>query len=68
MRKATIRVSIGLFSLIVLSACATSGKRQTAGAEPCPPPATVTCDRFAGENYNCSCERGSNLRDILDAY
>ena len=66
----SIRKAIGLIALVVLSACASNRatEQQAGTVDPCPPPNTLTCDRFAGENYNCKCERGSNLRDMLDAY
>jgi hypothetical protein len=68
--RATIRKSIGLFALVALSACATQDppERQAEDALQCAPTETKTCDRFAGENHNCTCERGGNLREMLDAY
>ena len=70
MIRATIKSSIGLFVLVALSACASQGaQKQQAGAiDECPPPNTLTCDRFAGENYNCSCESSDRLEMILDSY
>ena len=64
----TFRIGIGLLALLVLSACATHGSREhrAGSVKQCPPTQTLTCDRFAGENYNCSCQRGDNLRDMLD--
>lgn len=68
--RATIKNSISFLALVALSACAGHGAHEPrAGAvEQCAPPNTLTCDRFAGENYNCSCERGDKLKDILDVY
>ena len=70
MIRATIKNSIGLFALVALSACAghVAHERPANGIEQCAPPNTLTCDRFAGENHNCSCERGDKLKDILDSY
>ena len=71
MIRATIKNSIGLLALVALSACVGQGAHEPTRAsevEQCPPPNTLTCDRFAGENYNCSCERGDRLKDILDVY
>lgn len=65
-----IRNSFGLFVLVALSACSTQGEPERLADEipECLPTETMTCDRFAGENYNCTCERGDNLREMLDAY
>lgn len=70
MYRTTIRNSIGIFSFAVLSACASRGldERLAIGVDNCPPPNTLTCDRFAGENHNCTCERSDRLKDILDSY
>ena len=69
MRK-KIGSGIGIVALALLSACATGGSPEQAvdGAVQCKPTETKTCDRFNGENYNCSCQRGTSLRDMLDAY
>ena len=70
MMQARIQSSIGLFVLLLLGACASQEtEEQAAGATPnCRPNETLTCDEFAGETYNCSCERGDNLRDMVDAH
>lgn len=70
MIRVTVEYCIGLFALIALSACAGNSTldRRAGAVEECRPPNTLTCDRFKGENYNCSCERGDRLKDILDAY
>lgn len=70
MSRATVRSSIGLFALVALSACATSGapEQRAKGGLQCHPNETLTCDRFAGENHNCTCQRGGDLREMLDAY
>ncbi|MEL7185181.1 MAG: hypothetical protein AAFN50_01950 [Pseudomonadota bacterium] len=70
MNISTIKCGIGVLALLALSACANQGTpQQTAdAAEDCPTPNTLTCDRFNGENYNCTCQKGGSLRDMLDAY
>ena len=70
MKRTTTINGIGLLALIALSACATQGppEEQANTAELCTYPNTLTCDRFAGEDYNCSCERGTKLGDIIDSY
>ena len=70
MTQVTIRTGIGLLAMVALSACAAHGvpERRAGGVKQCPATQTLTCDRFAGENYNCSCERGGNLREMLDPY
>ena len=66
--QAMNRITIGLFALIALSACAFHGEPPEGDNEDCMYPNTLTCDRFAGENYNCTCERGTKLEDIIDVY
>lgn len=69
MRTATV-ISTGLLALLAVSACSSGGSpalRADKVAQ-CLPTETMTCDRFAGENYNCSCQRGGNLREMLDPY
>ena len=70
MIRATIYNSSALILLLTLSACAgpTATKQQASTIDECPPPNTLTCDRFAGENYNCSCESSDRLEMILDSY
>jgi len=70
MNRTTIGNGIGLLALIALSACATdrAPEQRADGTVQCLATETMTCDRFADENYNCSCERGGNLREMLDAY
>lgn len=70
MFPAMIKNCMGLVALLALSACAGHrvDERRPLSVENCPPPNTLTCDRFAGENYNCSCERSDRLKDILDSY
>ena len=70
MIRTTIINATGCLALVVLSACATPGppEEQANRAEQCVFPDTLTCDRFAGEVYNCSCERGTKLQDIVDVY
>ena len=70
MTRATTKTSIGIFALVALAACASQNahKQQPSTVDQCPPPNTLTCDRFAGENYNCTCERSDRLEDILDSY
>ena len=70
MIRATIKKSVALSILFALSACAgQNAYKQKAGSiDECPPPNTLTCDRYAGENYNCSCESSDRLQDILDSY
>lgn len=69
MKRTTIGNGIGLLVLMALTACASGGtpEQSADGDVHCRPTETKTCDRFAGENYNCSCQRGDRLRDILDA-
>lgn len=66
----TFKAGIGLFALLLLSACATqnSSALQAEEVTQCRHPETLTCDKFAGEVHNCTCEKGDNLRDMLDAY
>lgn len=70
MTQTPTKIGIVLFALALLSACATHGQseRVAADAPQCLYTETLTCDRFAGENYNCTCQRGDNLGDMLDAY
>lgn len=70
MIQTAFKTTIGLFALIILSACATVEKPEPQAAEglQCHRSETLTCDRFADENYNCTCEKGDNIRDMLDAY
>ncbi len=70
MNTSAIRTSIVLVALLTLSACATQepDEYQTEVVMQCPTGQTLTCDEFAGETHNCSCEKGGNLRDMLDAY
>lgn len=70
MKRTTIINVIGLLSLVALSACATQEppEEQANAAEQCSYPDTLTCDRFAGEDYNCSCEKGTKLGEIIDSY
>lgn len=70
MIRAMIKNSIGLFALLALSACASTVRHEQPanGVESCAPPDTLTCDRFAGENHNCTCEKSDKLKDILDSY
>ncbi len=70
MIRATIKCGFGLFALLALSACANLKEREEMAGElkQCRQTETLTCDRFNGENHNCTCERGGNLRDMLDAY
>jgi len=70
MINTSFRAGIGLIALLALSACATQEKPEQVADESkkCRPDETLTCDKFSGETYNCSCEKGDNLRDILDAY
>lgn len=67
MKPFALKLGTGLLALLVLAACAARPPRTSAVPE-CHPPDTLTCDRFAGENYNCSCQRGAKLRDILEVY
>ena len=70
MKEAVIKASIVLFALLTFSACATQERSELQAEETmqCRSDETLTCDQFAGENHNCSCEKGDNLRDMLDAY
>ena len=70
MIRTTARNGFGLFALVALSACGSQHAydRRAGTVDQCPPPNTLTCDRFAGENYNCTCEQSDRLQDILDAY
>ncbi len=68
MARMTIRIGIGLLALVAISACASHGVQRAGQVKQCRATETLTCDRFAGENYNCSCQRGDNLREILDPY
>ena len=69
MHGTTLKNFLGIVAAVALSACAghAADERQPLGIDNCPPPNTLTCDRFAGENYNCTCERGDRLKDILDS-
>ena len=66
----TFKTGIGLFTLLALSACATQERSEPLADETmqCAPTETLACDRFSGENYNCRCERGDDLKKMLDAY
>lgn len=68
--QTTIRNGFGLLALLTLTACASQNVRQQrhAAAPKCLQSETLTCDRFADDNYNCSCQKGANVRDILDSY
>ena len=70
MIRTMIRSGIGVFALVALSACATQERAEPLAEEAmkCAHYETLTCDRFSGENHNCTCEKGDNLRDMLDAY
>ena len=70
MIQTTFKIGIGLFALLTLSACATQNKSEQLANESkeCLPAETLTCDQFSDEAYNCTCEKGGNLRDMLDAY
>jgi hypothetical protein len=70
MNQTTTLSGIGLLTLLALSACASQGppEAQTNRVEQCSYPHTMTCDQFAGEDYNCSCERGATVGDIIDSY
>lgn len=70
MDKTTLKTSIGLVALLVLSACATqeTSEQVTDETLKCRPNETRVCDEFAGETSNCSCEKGDDIRKMLDAY
>lgn len=69
MKQSPIRNTVAVIALLALSACAARGSREMqAQVDSCPPTQTMTCDRFSGENYNCSCEQGDRLQDMLDVY
>ena len=70
MVKTTTRIGIVLFVLLTLSACATQETAEPLAEsdKQCAPTETLTCDKFSDETYNCTCEKGGNLRDMLDAY
>ena len=70
MTRATIKNSIGCIIFAALSACAAQNpdEDRASAVEQCTYPDTLTCDRFAGEDYNCSCEKGTRMRDIIDSY
>lgn len=70
MKITAFNIYIGLLALVALSACATQEFPELQAEEgmSCEPTETMTCDRFADEKYNCTCEKGDNLRDMLDAY
>lgn len=70
MIQTTIKYGIAVIVLVTMSACATQerSERATNQSMQCRSDETLTCDEFAGETHNCSCEKGDNLRDMLDAY
>lgn len=70
MVKTTTKIGIELFASLTLSACATQETSEPLAESdnPCAPAETLACDQFADENYNCTCEKSDNLRDMLDAY
>ena len=70
MIRTMIRSGIGIFALVALSACATQERSEPLADETmkCARNETLTCDRFSDETYNCTCEKGDNLREMLDAY
>lgn len=70
MTQARIKTGAGLLALLLLSACASQESAEPVAGEPpkCRPNETLTCDEFSGEAYNCSCEKGENLRDMVDAH
>ena len=70
MIRTKITNSIGVFLLLALSACASPDARDGGSGVmvQCAPPNTMTCEEFAGEKYNCTCERGDRLGDIIDSY
>jgi hypothetical protein len=69
MIKTAFKTGIGLFALVVLSACATQESPERLAAEgECLRTETLSCDKFADETYNCTCEKTHNLREMLDAY
>lgn len=70
MMKTAFKSGMGLFAVLALSACVTQEASEPLAEETmqCARGETLTCDRFSEENYNCSCEKGGNLRDMLDAY
>ena len=65
-----LKTSVGISVLLILSACASQESTEKVAGETrkCRPNETLTCDEFSGEAYNCTCERGDNLRDMVDAY
>ncbi len=66
-----IKNCIGIIAFLTLSACATQNPDEGGRAESvekCTYPDTLTCDHFAGEDYNCSCEKGTRMGDIIDSY
>lgn len=65
-----IKNSIGLVIFAALSACAAQNPDESRAnsVEQCTYPDTLTCDHFAGEDYNCSCEKGTRMSDIIDSY
>ena len=69
MRTATY-YCFALFALVALSACSGNPPHEprVVTKEQCHYPNTWTCDHHAGEDFNCSCERGGKLQDIVDVY
>ena len=70
MTQTRIISGTGLLALLLFGACASQeSAEQAAGETPkCRPNETLTCDEFADQTYNCSCEKGDNLRDMVDAH
>ncbi len=69
MVKPLFKTGIGAIALISLSACINQQGPMHAshGSKPCRLPDTLTCEKFADDNYRCTCQKGDNLRDILDS-
>ena len=66
-----IKSCFGCIVFLALSACAAQvpdEHSRVKSVEQCSYPDTLTCDRFAGEDYNCSCEKGTRMGDIIDSY
>lgn len=70
MIPATRKFAIAFVAFLTLSACANQDRPRQVGDESmrCQYGQTLVCDEFADETYNCSCQRGDNLREMLDAY
>ncbi len=70
MIQATLKASIGICALLMLSACATKDRSSLLADDvpQCKPSETRTCDKFADEVRNCTCEKGDKLQDMLDVY